>query len=269
MPTHDTLAQLRQSAAKAPMLTAEREGELLRRIEKNDGAALEELLSSHLRLVLSVAARFSRRGLSELELVAEGNLGLVEAARRFDHSRGTRFATYAAWWVRARISRFALDNRRIVGAPSTRDARRLLAGMRRAEREICQATGYAPTRSQIAEATGTREEDVALVQTALAGRDVPVGPRGEDGTMELRATDPSPEQLVAEDEETRLRIEQVRAALGQLDGRERDIVSRRLLADEEETLSAVGRAHHLSRERVRQLEMRAKHKLRAALRVVA
>lgn len=265
-----TIAQLRRAAMTAPMLDADTEGELLRAIQqRDDRRALGRLLAAHLRLVVSVAGRFSRAGLSLSELVAEGNLGLVEAARRFDADKGTRFGTYAAWWVRARISRFAMGNRRIVPLPSTRNARKLLAGMRAVERALQQATGELPTRAQIALATGTSEDDVAQVEVALAARDVAVGPSDDGTSVELDAQGPSPEQQIADCEEARVRDDRIRRALALLDGREREIVQRRILDDEEETLASIGDALGLSRERVRQLEVRAKSKLRAALLEVA
>lgn len=261
-----SLAQLRRAAATAPMLDAEREADYLRRIQESDDArALELLLAAHLRLVVSVAARFARSGVSISELVAEGNLGLVEAARRFDRAKGTRFSTYAAWWVRARIGRFALGNRRIVAAPSTRNARKLLAGMRSAERKLSQDGGERPSREAIAAATGTTEEDVAMVETALSARDVAVGPSDDGTSIELDASGPSPEQEIADREDGQRRFELVTAALQQLDRREREVVQRRILEDDAETLAEIGRALGLSRERVRQIEARAKRKLRSVL----
>ncbi|AKF08513.1 sigma-70 family RNA polymerase sigma factor [Sandaracinus amylolyticus] len=262
-----SLAQLRRTAAAAPMLGAEVELEYLRRIQAHDdGRALRALLDAHLRLVVATAARFARSGVSVAELVAEGNLGLVEAARRFDAGKGTRFSTYAAWWVRARISRFAMGNRRIVAAPSTRNARKLLAGMRSVERALQQASGERPSREMIAAVTGTSAEDVAMVESALSARDVSVGPSDEDGSsVELGANDPSPEQAIAEAEECERRERVVALALAQLDRREREVVQRRILEDDAETLADIGRMLGLSRERVRQIEARAKRKLRAVL----
>ena len=265
-----TISQLRRAAMSAPMLDAEAEAELLRAIqERDDRQALARLLAAHLRLVVSVAGRFSRAGLSLAELVAEGNVGLVEAARRFESEKGSRFATYAAWWVRARISRFAMGNRRIVPLPSTRNARKLLAGMRAVERALQQASGEAPTRAQIALAMGTTEDDVAQVEVALGARDVAVGPCDDGTSVELDAQGPSPEQQIADSEEARVRDDRIRRALALLDGREREIVQRRILDDEEETLASIGEVLGLSRERVRQIEVRAKSKLRAALLEVA
>lgn len=267
-PTTDdlSLAQLRRSAASAPMLDADVEREYLRRIQvQDDPEALRELLDAHLRLVVAMAARFARSGVSVAELVAEGNLGLVEAARRFDADKGTRFSTYAGWWVRARISRFALGNRRIVAAPSTRNARKLFASLRSAERRLLQEVGERPSREMIAAATGTSADDVAMVESALSARDVPVGPTDDGTAVELDSSRPSPEQEIAEAEESERRTRIVALALESLDRREREVVQRRILEDDGETLAEIGRVLGLSRERVRQIEARAKRKLRAAL----
>ena len=148
--TRDSLQQLRQAASAAPMLDLDTERELLRRIQEDDDPrALDALLVSHVRLVLSIAQKYRRHGLPVDDLVAEGNLGLVEAARRFDRARGTRFSTYAAWWVRALIRRYTIANRRIVGAPSTRAARRLLSNLRETQRRLAAELGRVATREEI------------------------------------------------------------------------------------------------------------------------
>jgi RNA polymerase sigma-32 factor len=261
------IARLRKDAGAAPLLDAAREAELVARIQRDDDAtAMHELLAAHYRLVVSHASRYGRAGVSDAELVAEGNLGLVEAARRFDAGKGVRFATYAIWWIRARIGRFVLANRRIVSAPSTRNARKLFATLRTAQRALEQHGGERPTREAVAAATGTSEDDVAMVEAALSGRDVPMGP-SEDGTLLELADEASPEELVSAREETDRRARAVAKALSVLDRREREIVQRRLLEDGEdgETLASIGQVLGLSRERVRQIEARAKRKLHAAL----
>ncbi|MDQ3031189.1 MAG: sigma-70 family RNA polymerase sigma factor [Myxococcota bacterium] len=260
------IARMRKDAGAMPMLDAEREAELVRRIQQDDdAAAMRELLAAHFRLVISHASRYVRAGISDAELVAEGNVGLVEAARRFDSSKGARFSTYATLWIRARIGRFVLGNRRIVSAPSTRNARKLFGSMRSAERLLEQRTGERPTRAALAAATGTSEEDVAMVEAAISGRDLPIDPL-DDGSGFDVADEESPEALVSAREESESRARQVAEALGVLDRREREILQRRLLDDGDgETLASIGRVLGLSRERVRQIEAGAKRKLHAAL----
>lgn len=261
----DAIAALRRSANAAPMLDAQSEEELIRALRAGSKQALAQLLASHLRLVLATARRYSGNGIGIEDLVAEGNLGLVEAAQRFDTSRGTRFATYAAWWVRAFVRRYALANRRIVTAPSTRNARKLISSLRRTQQQLTHEQGRPPAREEVAEALGVSYDDVAMMEAVLVNRDVPVGPH-EDGTVyDLVDHTRSPEDDAAEQEDEDLRRERIARALATLTERERKIVQRRILDDETATLSVLGCDMGLSRERVRQIEKRAQQKLRSAL----
>jgi RNA polymerase sigma-32 factor len=260
---------LRTRAASVPLLDADTERELLRRIrDDDDRGALDALLASHLRLVVSVASRFARSGLSMRELVSEGNLGLLDAVRRFDPAKNARYATYASWWVRSYVSRYALANRRIVPGASTRHARKLYAAMRTVERRIEQDTGEHATREAIAALTGTTIEDVELVQIALSMVDTSLGSQEEDGYEPLSSV-PSPEDAVAGRQDEMARRARVRAALALLDARERAVIDQRIMGDEEKTLATIGIELGISRERVRQIEVSAKRKLRTALESAA
>lgn len=262
----DAFAALRRVATDAPMLDAETERELLRRIQdSNDPRALNRLLVSHVRLVLSIAHKYRRHGLALEDLVAEGNLGLVEAARRFDRSKGTRFSTYAAWWVRALIRRYTIANRRIVGAPSTRAARKLLSKLRTTQRELAAELGRPPSREQVAEALDVTVEDVTSVEAALSGRDVSLAPTPDGVVIELASNLDTPEEATSKKEAQALNERSIHDALDRLEARERLIIEKRLLNEDRETLADIGRRLGLSRERVRQLELRAREKLRIAL----
>jgi RNA polymerase sigma-32 factor len=199
------------------------------------------------------------------DLIAEGNLGLVEAARRFDRDKGTRFSTYAAWWVRALIRRYTLANRRIVGAPSTRNGRKLWSTLRETQRRLAAELGEAPSRERVAAELGVTVDDVAMVESALTGNDVSLGPSDDGRVFELPSELDSPEELAAERETRERTRSSVANALAQLDARARTIVERRLLADDQDTLSDIGTALGLSRERVRQIELAARATLREAL----
>jgi RNA polymerase sigma-32 factor len=258
--------RIRRAAVEAPMLDSETEQNYLRRIqESNDPIALSALLVSHLRLVLSVAQKYTGHGVTLEDLVAEGNLGLVEAARRFDRSKGTRFSTYAGWWVRALIRRFTIANRRIVGAPSTRNGRRLLSTLRATQRRLAAELGETPSRERVAAELQVTAEEVALVEAALSGRDVSLAPSDDGQVFELPSELGSPEQEVAEREIQAMHAASVAEALSQLDERERAIVEKRILGDDKDTLADIGASMGLSRERVRQIELRARQKLRDAL----
>ena len=169
------LESMLRAAKQAPMLTAEKELELAHKAAEGSEQAFEALLKSHLRLVLTIAHEFSSYGLPLDELISEGLLGLVEAARRFDPERGVRLAAYAAWWIRAYMRRYTIFNRRIVRTPSSRHGRKLLANLRRTQRELAQQTGEAPDAETVAEVLGVGVRDVEEMEAALSGRDVPCG----------------------------------------------------------------------------------------------
>ena len=132
------------------MLTAEEELRLARDANAGSAQGFERLLKSHLRLVLTIAHEFSTYGLPLEDLVSEGMLGLVEAARRFEHERGVRLAAYAAWWIRAYMRRYTIYNRRIVRTPSSRHGRRLLANLRKTQRALTQQFGERPDADLVA-----------------------------------------------------------------------------------------------------------------------
>lgn len=258
--------RIRRAAMEAPMLDAETEQDYLRRIqESDDPIAMSALLVSHLRLVLSVAQKYTGHGIGLEDLIAEGNLGLVEAARRFDREKGTRFSTYAAWWVRALIRRYTISNRRIVGAPSTRNGRRLMSNLRQTQRRLAAELGETPSREQVAAELSVTVEEVAMVESALSGRDVSLGPTEDGHVVELPSHLESPEEEAADREIRAKNAESIAAALGSLDERERAIIEKRLLEDDKDTLADIGSSMGLSRERVRQIELRARAKLREAL----
>lgn len=255
---------LRRAAMSAPILAADEERECLRRVQEEDNAAaMDTLLKSHLRMVLAAARRYAKHGVPIEDLISEGSLGLLEAARRFDRTRDNRFSTYAAWWVRAFIRRHAFANRRIVKPPTTRSARRLLGVWHQTERKLTQQLGTPPTREQLAEELGVAADDVAMMEVAWGTGDVRLGHgRDDSGPGFEPAGGKCPERSV----QRRQLVEQFAASLEQvLEPRERMIVERHLLNANPETLAAIGSSIGLSRERVRQLEKRARTKLRTAL----
>jgi len=253
------------AARKSPMLSAEQELELARAAQAGSEQAFEQLLRAHFRLVLSIARELGRYGLPADELVSEGMLGLVEAARRFDPDRGVRLAAYAAWWIRAYMRRYTIENRRIVRAPSSRHGRKLLANLRRTQRELAQVLGMQPNNDAVAVRLGVPVRDVEEMEAALSGRDVPCSHEPYGQCHEPVSEAPSPESIVADAEEREACIRSVNEALRTLTPRERAILQSRYLEGESTTLASIGRGLGLSRERVRQLEHDAQHKMRAAI----
>jgi len=259
------LETLMATARKAPMLTAEEESDLAQRAAAGDDTSFERLLKAHLRLVLTIAHDFGSYGLPADELVSEGLLGLVEAARRFEPARGVRLAAYAAWWIRAYMRRYTIFNRRIVRTPSSRHGRRLLANLRKTQRALTQANGERPDAEAVAKALGVGVRDVEEMEAALSGRDVSCGPDADGRAFELPSNQPSPEHIVADDEERKTSLQAMRAAMDGLSERERHILEHRYLNEESSSLASIGRGMGLSRERVRQLEHQAQTKIRHSL----
>jgi RNA polymerase sigma-32 factor len=262
----DGLCALRRAAASAPLLSGDEELRAATAARCGDKPALDLLLRAHFRLVLSIARQFTNQ-CSKDELVSEGLLGLVHAARRFDPTRGTRFAVYAAWWIRAYMRQYTLANRRIVRAPSTRAARALLAGMTKVERNLFQKTGVHPDPEAIADAFGVDVEQVREVVASVRGRDVVCGTQSDVGGVELTCEQPSPETLVADADAERTARDRLERALAHLPSRERRVFQERHLVENARTLSDLGDEMGLSRERVRQLEHKAYGRLRRLLAV--
>jgi len=259
----------RNKAGEKPLLAADRERELLMRAQRGDPRAVGELVESHMRLVVQIASRYARDGLGTHDLVSEGVLGLMEAVRRFDLARETRFASYAGWWVRACVRRYALANRRIVGVPSTRGARIARARLRGTERTLTQRLGRRPTLSELAEALGVSEHDVELVDVALSSRDVSLAPHDHSSAVEFPDENLGPEQAFAEAEHQRVCERTVERALTALSERERALVREQFFEEDGKSLADLGRALGVSRQRAGQILAVARDKLRAQLVAVA
>jgi RNA polymerase sigma-32 factor len=244
-------------------LSLEEERALVAAALAGDASASKRLVQSHLRLVLKIAARYERRGLSVEDLVSEGTVGLLEALGRFEPARGVRFAGYAAWWIRARISQFALANRRVVGVPSTRNARFVIRDFQRAERRLSQRLLRAPSHDELALEIGVPVEELGRVRAAMQAADLSLEP------SHFADLSDSPEQQVLERQQERRRQEQVHTALGILSARERAIVSEQYLVEDGRSLSELGAAFGVSRQRLGQVLCNARAKLRGELVHVA
>jgi RNA polymerase sigma-32 factor len=255
----------RHQAREKPLLDAMREHQLLCRAQKGDQRATTEIVESHMRLVVQIASRYAREGLSTHDLVGEGVLGLMEAVRRFDVSRDTRFASYAAWWVRACVRRYALANRRIVGVPSTRGARIARARLRGVERALSQRFGRRPSRAELAGELGVSEHDIELVEVALSSRDVSLTADDEGSAFPLPDESFSPERAYEEAEHTEQCARSVADALKRLSERELAVVREQFFEEDGKSLSDLGRALGVSRQRAGQILAVARCKLRAEL----
>ncbi len=262
-----TLQVYLREIAKFPRLTSAEERALGLRIQRDgDEQALRGLVESNLRFVVSYARHYRGLGVSFLDLVHEGNLGLIEAAARFDPSRNVKFITYAVWWVRQAIIHALSDQARAFAVPARLSAAAARFGRQLAE--LTEALGHAPSTAEIADGLDlTAGEADALLQIRGEDRSLsePVGPGGDEGAREL--ADVIPQQTVppVEDELVRRTVAaKVRAALAELDPKEREVMELRYgLADGDGwTLQRIGDRLHLTRERVRQIESGARDKLR-------
>jgi len=201
---------------------------------------------------------------SEADLIQEGYLGLLTALDGFEPERGIRFWSYARWWVRARIAGFASRNHRIVPETTSRAYRAMAFKLRKVEADLRQRAGDAPTTSEIAKALGLKEADVDRVRCSFRQGDVSYD-ETEYSTWGIRSGGPSPEEDFADRERPQWAATWLEHALGTLPARERDIIERRHLVDPGESLTQLAQRHGVSRERIRQLEIRAMRKIRAVL----
>jgi RNA polymerase sigma-32 factor len=254
-------------AREGPLTVAE-EHRLSRRWRTlEDQAALARLVQSHLGLVIRIATEFRHSGPSMEDLIQEGNLGLTIAARRFDPGRATRLATYATYWIRACMLEHVVRSHGPVRIGTTRSQRKIFFGLGRARRKL-EREGEAPDSDQLAAALGVERSDIESMTPRLTGRDVSLdAPRSLDDrrqmTNSLAEDGPTPEEKFAWMEEDGARRTRLFEGLKVLDPRERTIIRARHMRQRPATLASLGKKFGISRERVRQLELRAKAKLRS------
>ncbi len=263
-----------RSAMSTPLLTREREQELaIRWREDEDEDALHELVRSYARLVAGMASRFRNYGLPAGDLLQEGNVGLLQAAARFEPERGVRFSTYATWWVRSAMQDYILRNWSIVRTGTTSAQKSLFFNLRRLRARIEGQSGSpldGEGRERIAQELRVPRRDVEAMEMRIAAIDqslnAPIGDEGDDNWQDLLPdTRPSPEAVVTGLHDRAHRRRWLRSALASLPDREQRIVRCRLLTEEPVTLEALGRELGVSKERVRQLERRALNRLKASV----
>ena len=231
-----------------------------------DEMALARLVQTHLGLVIRIAMEFRHSGPSMEDLIQEGNLGLTIAARRFDPTRQTRLATYATYWIRACMLEHVVRSHGPVRIGTTRSQRKIFFGLGRARRKL-EREGESADAESLASALGVERSDIESMTPRLTGHDVSLdAPRATDDRREVGALiaedSPNPEDMVAGVEEDDSRKTRLNEGLKVLDARERAIIKARHMRQRPATLASLGKKFGISRERVRQLELRAKAKLR-------
>jgi RNA polymerase primary sigma factor len=269
--TRDTsranLALYLDEIARIPLLTREEEQALAHRVRAGDEAAKARLIEANLRLVVQVARRYLNRGLPLPDLIEEGNLGLIRAVEKFDPARGTRFSTYATWWIRHAIVRALANQARIIRLPVHVEA--LLARYVKEQQRLTQALARAPTLEELARALGTsveQVEELEEVRQQPVSLETPLGDEG--GRIADLVSDAAADPSAALSALFRERTDLV-SVLDDLAENERTVLRRRFgLEDggQAETLEAIGRRLGVTRERVRQIEQAGLRKVRALLR---
>jgi len=266
-----------KQAMTVPLLDEDREFELARRWKENrDEQALHELTQAYMRLVISLATRFRNYGLPYGDLMQEGNVGLMQAAARFEPERGVRFSTYASWWIRAAIQDYILRNWSIVRTGTTAAHKSLFFNLRRLRALIANGTRQNLTEEDrifIAKRLGVGTVDVAAIDARLMAGDrslnAPVGDASNESAVEwqdlLTCERPLPDEEVMETHDSAQRSQWIEDALESLNERELTIIRERRLQDNAVTLETLGTRLGISKERVRQIEHAALRKLRDAL----
>jgi RNA polymerase sigma-32 factor len=272
------LSRYLQEIRKFPMLAPEEEYMLAKRWrEHGDPDAARRLVTSHLRLVAKIAMGYRGYGLPISELISEGNVGMMQAVKRFDPERGFRLATYAMWWIRASIQEYILHSWSLVKMGTTAAQKKLFFNLRRLKGQL-QAIddGDLPpeTVTKIATELGVPEADVVSMNRRLAAPDNSLNaPLRSDGDGEwqdwLVDEEPDQETSLGERQELGLRRDLLRGAMSHLTERERDILVERRLRDEPTTLEDLSQKYGISRERVRQIEVRAFEKLQKSIKAAA
>jgi RNA polymerase sigma-32 factor len=263
-----------RKAMQLPLLEREFEVELARKWrDNNDHKAMHELVMAYARLVVSAASKYKHYGLANADLIQEGNIGLMQAAGRFDPEKGFRFSTYAAWWIRASIQDHILRNWSIVRTGTTAAHKSLFFKLRRLRAQIGEADGGALTdegRQKIADTIGVTVKDVIVMEQRLSGGDQSLNAL-LTADAETEAIDfvvdsrPTPEQVTIAGHDKRVMSKWLNAALNELSTRERFIILKRRLKEEGTTLEELGNMLGVSKERVRQIEHRALIKLKQSL----
>jgi RNA polymerase sigma-32 factor len=263
----DALSAYLREIRRYPRLSREEEFELARRyFEEKDLEAAYQLISSNLWLVVKIAREYERATRNVMDLVQEGNMGLMEAVKNFDPFRNVRFPSYAIWWIKAYIVRYVIANWRLVKIGTTQAQRKLFFNLNK-ERERLEREGFSPTAKMIADNLEVREKDVIEMEQRLSGGDVSIdAPLSPDGEWSLLSVLPnsslSVEDLLADFERVQLIKQTIEEYKKGLKERERIILERRLLSEEKDTLQDLSELLGLSRERVRQVENKIKEKLR-------
>ena len=261
---------------KFPLLSAEEELQVAKRYrETGDIDAAHQLVTANLRFVVKVAYEYASYGVRMADLIQEGNIGLMTAIKKFDPTKGYRLITYAVWWIRAMIQNHILNTWSLVKIGTTQAQRKLFYKLRQTKRVLErllpgeETENSLKTNHSVAKILNVRDSDVNDMTVRLQSRDAsldqPIQDDSQTTHLDLMVSSDNQEDLLSKNQEQSALQSQVKKAMTTLNEKERYIVENRLMADEPLTLQEIGDRYHISRERARQLEERAKTKLKQAV----
>jgi RNA polymerase sigma-32 factor len=268
---YDPLSRYLAEVRRFPLLTREEESVIAKRYaETHEREDAYRLVTANLRLVVKIAMEFARASKNLLDLIQEGNVGLMEAVKNFDPYRGVRFPSYAVWWIRAYIYRYLINNWRLVKIGTTQAQRKLFFNLRK-ETDRLEAEGFRPQPKLIAQHMGVKESEVREMQERMSQSEVSLDqpvPNTEDTRLLDVLPDPSsnPEEATAGAEFRQFAKQKVEEFASKLEGKELEIFRARLLSEEPITLQEIGQQFGISRERVRQIENRLKKRFKDFLK---
>lgn len=264
----DPLAIYLADVRKYPVLSKEEEQEVAKKyFETKDPEAAQILVKSNLRFVVKVAAEYSKFGAKMIDLIQEGNVGLMHAVREFNPYKGARLITYAVWWIRGYIQEYLMRQYSMVRIGTTQNQRKLFYQLQK-EKDALDAMGQTPDIALLSSRLGIPEDEVEMMAQRMSGRDISLDrPLDDDsgGTLmdfQKSTSDMSVDERIAHEEELEFLKEKLREIRPELSEREKIILDERILSDEPLTLQEIGEKHGITREAVRQMEVRVMKKIK-------
>lgn len=263
---YDPLKKYLSEVSKYPVLTREQELEVATKIfESKDKAAAQTLVISNLKLVVKIALEYYNTYQNILDLIQEGNVGLLHAVKKYNPYKGTKFSTYASFWIRAYILKYIMDSWSLVKIGTTQGQRKLFYRLNK-EKQKLEALGVYPAPKLLAKNLDVKEEEVEEMQKRLAYTDVsleaPLHDESDDTIMDMMRTDENVEEVVADKQRSEILAKKVGEFKKTLNDKEIYIFEHRIMAEEPSTLQEIGVKFNVSRERVRQIENRVLKKFK-------
>ena len=263
---YDPLKKYLSEVSKYPVLSREEELEVATKIHKNkDIEAAQKMVISNLRLVVKIALEYYNTYLNILDLIQEGNVGLLHAVKKYNPYKGTKFSTYAAFWIRAYILKYIMDSWSLVKIGTTQGQRKLFYQLNK-EKQKLEALGIFPAPQLLASTLDVREDEVESMQKRLAFTDIsletPIHEEGDDTVMDMMKTGENVEEIVSDREMSNLLGQRVTEFKKGLNEKELFIFNNRIMVDESMTLQEIGEKFKISRERVRQIENKVLNKFK-------